>query len=508
MQDHTVVERTEVLKKTVARVTELRRPDRFNHASRLPVKQFSLITADLAAISVCVLVGYILSAQIREIFNQPPFFDYVFVPTLFTVFFLPVVVLVFLSMWRNHYTEFRTFWTESLEIFQSICIMGAAFFFGMFLINEHMSRLWIMISWVGLFVLIPLFRHIVKKYLAKKGLWHRPLVVVGAGFVSRDAAKNLTEDFYLGYEVVSTVALTTDNREASLAETDLHSTSTAYDVVVNLLQRYLNPHLPIVFKNSTDFDRYRHLINKLSLSTEDLIIMPPLSDLPFIGTSLISVPRQKEFYIHFRPGLHRKGLRAVKRLFDVSITMVLVIILSPLILYLFIHLYLEGGVPIFGHKRVGRNGKEFYCWKFRSMRQNSNELLENYLRADPSAREEWESTFKLKNDPRVTSIGKFLRKSSMDELPQLWNILRGEMSLVGPRPIVEGEIKKYGEYFDYYKAISPGLTGLWQISGRNDVSYEERVNLDVWYVRNWSLWNDVVILLSTIPVLAGKKGAY
>lgn len=142
------------------------------------------------------------------------------------------------------------------------------------------------------------------------------------------------------------------------------------------------------------------------------------------------------------------------------------------------------------------------------MKQNSNHLLEELLSSDEMASREWNETYKLKNDPRITSIGKTLRETSLDELPQLWNVLKGDMSIVGPRPIVTDEIKRYGEKFDYYKAILPGLTGLWQVSGRNDIEYSERVDLDVWYVRNWSLWTDIMIILSTIPVLFGKKGAY
>ncbi|MBZ1862174.1 sugar transferase, partial [Klebsiella pneumoniae] len=134
--------------------------------------------------------------------------------------------------------------------------------------------------------------------------------------------------------------------------------------------------------------------------------------------------------------------------------------------------------------------------------------LEELLQSDPQAKAEWDATFKLKDDPRVTSIGKFLRKTSLDELPQLFNVLRGEMSLVGPRPIINAELERYSEEVDYYLLGKPGMTGLWQVSGRSDVDYETRVYLDAWYVKNWSMWNDIAILFKTIGVVVKKDGAY
>ncbi|TYZ17441.1 sugar transferase, partial [Klebsiella pneumoniae] len=154
------------------------------------------------------------------------------------------------------------------------------------------------------------------------------------------------------------------------------------------------------------------------------------------------------------------------------------------------------------------NGRKFKCLKFRSMVINSKEVLENLLINDNEAREEWEKTFKLKNDPRITKIGHFLRRTSLDELPQLFNVLKGEMSLVGPRPIITEELQRYNEEVDYYLLSKPGMTGLWQVSGRSDVDYDTRVYLDSWYVKNWSMWNDIAILFKTIAVVLNRDGAY
>ena len=168
----------------------------------------------------------------------------------------------------------------------------------------------------------------------------------------------------------------------------------------------------------------------------------------------------------------------------------------------------DGGNVFYNSPRVGYKGKEFACYKFRTMVLNGDEILSNYLANDKEAKEHWEKYFKLKNDPRVTRIGKFLRKTSLDELPQLLNVLKGDMSLVGPRPILPSEINSYGDYFGYYSEVKPGITGLWQISGRNHIDFAYRIRLDVWYIKNWSFWYDLVILLKTIPVVFKQQGAY
>lgn len=159
-------------------------------------------------------------------------------------------------------------------------------------------------------------------------------------------------------------------------------------------------------------------------------------------------------------------------------------------------------------RRIGRGGRPFYCYKFRTMVPNAQEVLEDLLARDPQARVEWERDRKLRDDPRVTRLGHWLRRLSFDELPQLFNIPRGDMSLVGPRPVVEEELGRYGPARIYYEMVRPGLTGLWQISGRNDLDYERRVALDTWYVRNWTLWYDIVILFRTLVVVPARAGAY
>ncbi|MFC2966688.1 sugar transferase [Acidimangrovimonas pyrenivorans] len=167
----------------------------------------------------------------------------------------------------------------------------------------------------------------------------------------------------------------------------------------------------------------------------------------------------------------------------------------------------EGGPILFAHERIGLNGRRFRCLKFRTMVPDARERLEALLAADPVARREWEQTQKLTDDPRISCLGDTLRRTSLDELPQLFNVLRGEMSLVGPRPIVEDEQHHYGENFREYLSVRPGLTGLWQVSGRSNTTYPERVAMDVEYVRNHSLWSDLRILLRTVRVVLFRDGA-
>lgn len=199
----------------------------------------------------------------------------------------------------------------------------------------------------------------------------------------------------------------------------------------------------------------------------------------------------------------------VKRSFDVTSATLALLFFSPIFLMIAALVKLSDKGPVFyGHSRIGHNGRIFKCLKFRTMAVNGDEILRNFLRDNPSAAEEWKATRKLKFDPRVTVVGTVLRKLSLDELPQLFNIIRGEMSVVGPRPVVDEELNLYDSFAGFYLKTRPGLTGLWQISGRNDVSYESRIAFDTQYVENWSLIGDVMIIAKTIPAVCLARGSY
>jgi len=191
------------------------------------------------------------------------------------------------------------------------------------------------------------------------------------------------------------------------------------------------------------------------------------------------------------------------------LAVIALVFLAPVMLAVALAVFLQDGGPVlFAHRRIGRNGRYFHCLKFRSMASDAERRLTELLATDPAARQEWERDHKLRNDPRVTKLGAFLRKSSLDELPQLINVLRGEMSLVGPRPIVDAEVAKYGRRFANYCAVKPGITGLWQVSGRNDTSYRTRVALDCVYAKRRNLFLDSFIILCTVPAVLTRRGSY
>ncbi len=237
-------------------------------------------------------------------------------------------------------------------------------------------------------------------------------------------------------------------------------------------------------------------------------VIPTLRGVPLYGTDMSFIFSHEVMILRVSNNLAKRSSRFLKRIFDIFGSFAIMLVLSPVLLFLAYTVSRDGGKPIYGHERIGRDGRKFKCLKFRSMVVNSQEVLAELLANDPLAREEWNKDFKLKNDPRITKIGSFIRKTSLDELPQLWNVFIGEMSLVGPRPIVEAELERYAGDVDYYLMAKPGMTGLWQVSGRNDIDYDTRVYFDAWYVKNWALWNDIAILFKTINVVLKKDGAY
>jgi Undecaprenyl-phosphate galactose phosphotransferase WbaP len=219
-------------------------------------------------------------------------------------------------------------------------------------------------------------------------------------------------------------------------------------------------------------------------------------------------PSGKRLYEPARASVKPPRARRRKRAADITLGTALVVFFAPLMAVIALAVCLDGGPALFGHSRVGLDRRPFRCWKFRTMVVNADQVMRELLSHDEAARAEWESTFKLRHDPRITLIGRVLRAFSLDELPQLFNVLRGEMSLVGPRPIIEAEVDRYGTKFTAYCSCRPGITGLWQVHGRSDVSYARRVELDTQYARTWSLWLDLKILLNTVVVVVRRDGAY
>jgi Undecaprenyl-phosphate galactose phosphotransferase WbaP len=233
-----------------------------------------------------------------------------------------------------------------------------------------------------------------------------------------------------------------------------------------------------------------------------------MSPVPAKAASIATTPTGLVAPLEF-PKLATPHFRNIKRAFDIVSAVLMTLFALPFAILIALAILLESGRPVFfRHERVGRGNRRFRLWKFRTMVSNGDAVLERHLQEHPERRLEWESNHKLKNDPRVTRVGRLLRRSSLDELPQVWNVLRGDMSMVGPRPIIHSEIQKYGSAYHLYTVTAPGLTGLWQVSGRNDTSYRRRIELDSTYVRRWSPFLDLKLMFKTVRVVLTGKGAY
>jgi Undecaprenyl-phosphate galactose phosphotransferase WbaP len=263
----------------------------------------------------------------------------------------------------------------------------------------------------------------------------------------------------------------------------------------------------ILALSEAERSRLSPMIERQDMAFSRIITISSLSGAS--GADVIAHQLPDTLALELRKNLLSWPNLALKRALDLALLGLGLIVSLPLAALIGLAILLESGRPvIFGHARIGRGGKPFTAWKFRSMVDDAEAVLRKAVDDRPALREEWESQRKLRLDPRLTRVGRLLRRTSMDELPQLWNVLRGEMSLVGPRPIVADEIPRYGQAFELYSQVPPGLTGLWQVSGRSNTTYAERVRLDTHYVRSWSIWMDLVILARTVWVVISGQGAY
>lgn len=263
-------------------------------------------------------------------------------------------------------------------------------------------------------------------------------------------------------------------------------------------------------RQSDEPARHRPLLKRLKMRLDALRVVPPLAGTLRDGTEISHFLPDDRLTPSVRNDLARPGQRAVKRALDIVGASILLVLLSPVFAFAAWRIYREDGTPVlYVQERIGRNGKAFGLLKFRTMRKDAEEVLARWREKNVQLFASYlANNFKLRSDPRITSTGKWLRRTSLDELPQLWNVLRSEMSLVGPRPLLEREIREYGDNFKLYVQVRPGITGLWQVSGRSRTTFAERTNFDAWYVKNWSLWSDIVILLKTPAAVFKGEGTY
>ncbi len=266
----------------------------------------------------------------------------------------------------------------------------------------------------------------------------------------------------------------------------------------------------IIASPPNSHERISELYAEISRLIRNILVVPPLRGFAILNAKLEPLFFKNFLLIHHQNRLKDPISMTLKEVLDKLLGIALLPILLPVMLIIYIIIKLDSrGPAIYAHERIGKDGKVIKVFKFRTMYEDADKRLEEILQNNPEARKEWNTHFKLKNDPRVTRVGKFLRKTSLDELPQIFNILKGDMSFVGPRPVMREEIEEfYKDNAKYYTQVKPGITGLWQVSGRNKTDYPTRVFLDSWYVLNWSLWLDFMIVLKTFKVIILMEGAY
>lgn len=417
-----------------------------------------------------------------------------------------VLIYLLIMAYKGAYTKRFTFWDEVKMLWTSTGITAIAVLFVLFATKQTQAYSRILIlEWLFLCLLVmPVLRTKVKSLLHQIGLGKIKILIIGAGENGIRFMKAIQSEPNLGLEIAGFVDDSTKANEIEGIKVYRY---------MNSIERYIkNSGIRAIAiagmqKSAEELSQF---INKIYHNLETVFYVPEIKDIPVIGTETRYFLKSELLVLEIKNNLERPLNYFLKRFFDYSVSILLLPVIMPLIILFSIIIKLTSPGPvIFSQERIGKNGKTFRCYKFRTMHLDADRRLKELLENDPKAREEWQKTWKLKNDPRITPFGKFLRKTSLDEIPQIFNVLKREMSLIGPRPVVREELERfYKENSTFYCMIPPGITGLWQVSGRSNTTYEERVSLDCWYVRNWSLWLDLVILLKTIKIVFKREGAY
>ena len=472
-----------------------------NNQNKLLISKIIVLITDYVAIVLGTLAAYYLRLNLPILPVSPHFnVDGIYVYGIIPLVFLSILLL------NNAYSVVSPYWDTMKNLFRSITIgvvVSIVLMYTGHVIND-VSRLFVVFAYLFMLIFIFSGRFIVGKILSKAGYLTIPVLLVGAGKTAELVKKSLDRMPIATYKIIGYVD---DNPKSSTIAKEYPCLGTFSDV--EHVIKDTGVQTVLICAPGLEPKKLVSLINRLQLLVKRVAFVPELFGLPASNITARGMMEEQAVVLRVQNNLARKSNRIMKRIFDIVATVCGGILILPILAIVAVLIYLDSPGPIvFGHKRVGQGGKEFPCYKFRSMVPNAQEALEVYLKENPAAREEWERDFKLKDDPRVTRIGKFLRKTSLDELPQLWNVLVGDMSLVGPRPIVRDEIVKYGDYINDFYLVPPGITGVWQVSGRSDTTYEERVLMDSWYVHNWSVWIDIVYLLKTVLVVYKAKGAY
>lgn len=454
-----------------------------------------LILSDLAALVVSVLFSVLCKEVVTRALSWQ---DYIqFWPFLCVFIAVYAAAGLYSSLALNPIEELRRAALSSATVF---LVLGAA------TVSWRVSRnyfTWtLFLAMILTLVLVPVFRGAVRRLFARQPWWGRPAVVFGAGPEGRKVVETLIRQPELGLKPVTIIDELGESPSCYMGIPVMSSAELARSVSRSYTFAYA-----VVAMPGEPSSRFLSLIERYRLHFSHILMIPQLKNFSSLGMNPKSVGEMLGLEVCQQALIPQR--QWPKRGLDLALTIIGGLCILPLIALIVLWIKADSPGPVFyGHSRIGRGGVEFRAWKFRSMAPNADQVLHRYLEEHPHLREEWERDQKLRDDPRITPVGRFLRRTSLDELPQLWNVLKGEMSLVGPRPIVRDEIAKYGDQFSIYRVVRGGLTGLWQISGRNDTSYRERVKFDVFYVRNWSVWLDLYILFRTVETVLLRKGAY
>jgi Undecaprenyl-phosphate galactose phosphotransferase WbaP len=470
----------------------------------------ALIAIDILALYGALSLAYLSRKLLNIFFTGLITFD-LSLWYYFRFWWIPLIFVIAVS-YEKLYVKRLSFWSETKEMIKAVTASVIVIFAIVSLgkLSDIISRLVIVFLWLYSLLLFPSFRLAGKKILAAIGLWRENAVIIGAGDAGIEIARGIMQEVHLGYNIIGFLDDSEENkgREILIGNTTykVFGKTRHLSKFVNLL----DISTVIIAMPSLSLQKMSEITSAVQRYTKSILLVPDLKGIALLNTELYHLFMQQLFLLKIHNNLKSLFNRLVKRSFDLAMAFLFFPIFLLLAGVIGILVKIDSPGPLFySHVRIGQKGKSIKVYKIRTMYMDAQEKLKNFLEKDQAAREEWETFFKLKNDPRVTRIGKWLRETSFDELPQIVNILNGSMSLVGPRPVLQEEIDNYyKEYADYYFMVKPGMTGLWQTSGRNVVNYDYRVRLDTWYVLNWSLWFDIVILLRTIRVVLNREGAY
>jgi Undecaprenyl-phosphate galactose phosphotransferase WbaP len=464
-------------------------------ASRAPwLTGATLVASDLLALtlsaSISVLIWYMAERKLE------PGFYLTLCPVIAIFLIAYAAAGLYPGIALNPVEELRRLTVSTSIVYASLA--GVTFLSRE---GELYSRAVFLLAWAQSVMLAPLFRSCARSYFSRRVWWGHPVVIFGADSTGEAVIEALQRQPQTGLRPIAIF----DDRPAARFVRGVPvfpDTSAAPS-----LARQCGVRCAMVAMSKAPQSELIRLLTLQGGAFSRIIIVPELAGLDSLWVEATDI--NGILGLEIRQRLLLPSSRIVKRLLDLALTIALGLALLPLLVMIALAVKLTSPGPVFfGQRRYGKGGKPFTAWKFRSMVRNADEALFECLSNQPTLRQEWERDHKLRVDPRITWVGRLLRRTSLDELPQLWNALKNEMSLVGPRPIVQEEIHRYGESFLLYQRVTPGITGLWQVSGRNDVSYEQRVNLDSYYVRNWSIWLDLYVLARTIKVVLGGHGAY